>query len=210
VPLPNLAGRSLLVINGTDDPLYPAEKQRRLIDFVRQMGAEITFDVVEGGAHNVRFWPEKAEEIDTFIRSHRRDPLPDHVFWATDRTSCFNRAFWVVVDELTPPDSNDHLELALLGDRPERLGGVEVRRQGNRIDVTSHGVKRYRLLLSPEEVDLDAEVVVTTNGSESFRGVVPPSLTTLLDWAGRDMDRTMLFAAELAIEVPQAPAASGH
>jgi len=177
---------------------------------VRQMGADITFEVVEGGAHNVSWWPEKADEIEGFIRSHRRDPLPDYVFWATDRTSCFNRAFWVVVDELTPADSNDRLELALLGDRPDRLGGVEVRRQGNRIDVTSHGVRRYRLLLSPEEVDLDAEVVVTTNGSESFRVVVPRSLTTLLDWAGRDMDRTLLFAAELEIEVPPAAPASGH
>jgi predicted esterase len=202
LPFPNLNGRSLLVINGTDDPLYPAEKQRRLLDFAKQVGALVTFDVVEGGAHNVRWWPEKADEIQAFIRSHRRDPLPDYVFWATDRTCCFNRAFWVVVDELAPAGSSDKLELALLGDQPERLGGLEVRRQGNRIDVASHGVRRYRLLLSPEEVDLDAEVVVTTNGAESFRGLVPRSLTTLLDWASRDMDRTMLFAAELAIEVP--------
>jgi hypothetical protein len=31
---------------------------------------------------------------------------------------------------------------------------------------------------------------------------VPRSLATLLDWAARDMDCTMLFAAELSIEVP--------
>ena len=36
---------------------------------------------------------------------------------------------------------------------------------------------------------------------------MPRSLATLLDWAARDMDRTVLFAAELSIEVP--PIVSG-
>ena len=34
----------------------------------------------------------------------------------------------------------------------------------------------------------------------AFDGLVSPSVETLLDWAGRDQDRTMLYAAELTLE----------
>lgn len=90
-----------------------------------------------------------------------------------------------------------------LGPAPESFGGgIDARRQGNTVDVRANGVRRYRLLFSPEEFDLDSEIVVKTNGQKSFRGIVPRSLATLLHWAARDMDRTMLFAAELSVEVP--------
>ena len=75
-------------------------------------------------------------------------------------------------------------------------------RHGNSVDVVTIGVRRYRLLLSPEKFDLGADVVVRTNGRESFRGRVARSLDTLLEWAAEDVDRTMLFAAQLVIVVP--------
>lgn len=114
-----------------------------------------------------------------------------------DRTDRDNRAHWVVIDEL----GLGAAELQTLGPAPERTGWVEAVRRDNTLEVTAMGVRRYRLLLSPEELDLDSELVVTTNGEESYRGRITPSLEVLLDWAGRDRDRTMLFAAELAIEI---------
>jgi hypothetical protein len=42
---------------------------------------------------------------------------------------------------------------------------------------------------------------VTVNGQTTFDGRVPPSVETLLKWAARDNDRTMLFAAELYVKV---------
>jgi poly(3-hydroxybutyrate) depolymerase len=200
--VPNLNQKSLLAINGSEDHLYPAEVQRPLMDFIEQFGADLTFEVVEGGGHDVSWWSQRTGGIDAFIKSHRRDPLPDRVFWASERTDRYNRAYWVVLDELAPDGSRGRPELAVLGAAPEASGGIDVRRQGNTVEVLARGVRRYRLLLSPEEFDLDAEIIVRTNGRESFRGVVPRRLETLLDWAARDMDRTMLFAAELSIEVP--------
>jgi predicted esterase len=199
--VPNLNQRSFLVFNGSDDPLYPADQQRSLMELFRKVGATVVFHVIEGGKHDVSWWPEQRETIDAFVASHPRDPLPDEVFWAVERADRHNRAFWVLVDELAPRVEGE-TPMAALGVPPEHAGGVAVRRQGNTIDVMGLGVRRYRLLLSPEELDLDAEIVVTTNGTELFRGIVPRSLETLLEWAARDMDRTMLFAAELPIEVP--------
>jgi hypothetical protein len=42
---------------------------------------------------------------------------------------------------------------------------------------------------------------VVVNGRTVFDGIVQKDIRTLLKWAARDNDRTMLFAAELPITV---------
>jgi len=49
--------------------------------------------------------------------------------------------------------------------------------------------------------DLNQPVKVTVNGREVFNARVQPSLETLLKWAARDNDRTMLYAAEIKIKL---------
>jgi hypothetical protein len=58
------------------------------------------------------------------------------------------------------------------------------------------------LLLSPDAVDLDKPVAVTVNGRQVHNALVPRDTTTLLKWAARDNDRTMLYGAELRVSVP--------
>jgi hypothetical protein len=86
---------------------------------------------------------------------------------------------------------------------PQRESGrVDLLRTGNRVDVTSRGVAAFTLLLSPDQFDLDRAVTVVVNARTVFDGIVPRDIRTLLKWAARDNDRTMLFAAELPIAVP--------
>ena len=44
-------------------------------------------------------------------------------------------------------------------------------------------------------------ITVTSNGKVVFDGKVQPSTATLLKWAARDNDRTMLYAAEIPIKL---------
>jgi hypothetical protein len=78
-----------------------------------------------------------------------------------------------------------------------------VERRGNVFDVTSFGVRDFTLLLSADEVDFEQPVQVLVNGTAVLARRVEPSEETLLTWAARDFDRTMLFAAELPIHVPE-------
>ena len=78
-----------------------------------------------------------------------------------------------------------------------------VERRGNVFAVTSFGVRDFTLLLSPDEVDFGQPVQVLVNGTGVLARHVEPSEQTLLTWAARDRDRTMLFAAELPIHVPE-------
>ena len=82
-------------------------------------------------------------------------------------------------------------------------GRVDLVRAGNRVDVKSRGVGAFRLLLSPDQFDLSRSVTVVVNGRTVFEGLVQKDIRTLLTWAARDNDRTLLFAAELPVEIAQ-------
>jgi hypothetical protein len=79
---------------------------------------------------------------------------------------------------------------------------VDVVRRGNTFEARTRGVTRFTLLLSPDVVDFAAPVVVTVNGQRVHDGMVPRDVATLLTWAARDDDRTMLYGAALPIVVP--------
>ena len=102
---------------------------------------------------------------------------------------------------LTPPDDVPAGPARTAFPRPDPAGRVQLARNGNEILVATRGVRRYTLLLSPEQFDFLQPIRVTTNDVLSFEGVVEPDPTVLLRWAARDRDRTMLFGAELDVEV---------
>ena len=102
---------------------------------------------------------------------------------------------------LTPPSETPAPPPRTAFPRPAPAGRVQLLRDGNDIVVVARGVRRYTLLLSPEQFDFSQPMRVTTNDVLSFEGVVEPDPAVLLRWAARDRDRTMLFGAELDIEV---------
>ena len=85
---------------------------------------------------------------------------------------------------------------------PKTSGRVELEKNGNAVEAKSRGVRQFTLLLSPEHFDFDRPVRVSVNGRLAFLGTVKKDVKTLLTWAARDNDRTMLFGAELKIALP--------
>ena len=85
--------------------------------------------------------------------------------------------------------------------RQRESGRVDLIRTGNRVEARSRGVAAFTLLLSPDQFDLSRAVTVVVNGRTVFDGIVQKDLRTLLTWAARDNDRTMLFGAEVQIRL---------
>ena len=85
--------------------------------------------------------------------------------------------------------------------RKRPSGRVDLVRNGNLVDTSTEGVGAFTLLLSPSVFDFRNPIRVTANGRVVFEGMVQPDLATLLKWAARDNDRTMVFGAELAIDL---------
>jgi poly(3-hydroxybutyrate) depolymerase len=78
-------------------------------------------------------------------------------------------------------------------------GRVDLVREGNTVRATTRGVAAFTLLLSPDVIDFGRPVTVVADGRTVFEGRVQPHLDTLLTWAARDNDRTMLYGAALPI-----------
>ena len=80
-------------------------------------------------------------------------------------------------------------------------GRVDVTRAGNTVTATTRGVSAFTLLLSPDQFDFARPVKVVANGRTVFDGKVEKDVRTLLKFAAVDNDRTMLFGAELHIDL---------
>lgn len=299
----NLRNRPFFVINGGQDRLYPVDSVVPFLRLFVAAGIVIDFRPQPEAGHDMRWWADESPNIDEFIQTQARRPLPDRLVWETESTERFNRAHWVVItalgsvdgesnfddfNEITPPAPSVPIGFNMLGEldtaagiqlidivpgslaevagvrpgdilvevngmavatvddlraavqaprdapemplriqregesmtfvlsppdtvqappsrqafpHPEPSGRVQLARNGNEIAVATRGVRRYTLLLSPEQFDFTQPFRVTTNDMLSFEGMVEPSPETLLRWAARDRDRTMLFGAELDIEV---------
>ena len=85
--------------------------------------------------------------------------------------------------------------------RSAPAGRVDLVRSDNTVTATTRGVAAFTLLLSPDQFDFARPVKVVANGRTVFDGKVEKQLRTLLKFAAVDNDRTMLFGAELHIDL---------
>jgi hypothetical protein len=206
----NLRNKPLFVVNGGRDPLYPASEVGPYVQHLKDKGVEVVYKPQPNGVHNTAWWPEVKETFEAFVRNHPRNPLPDRLTWETNGSPLDNRAHWLVIDKLAPgrrtePDLDDVNLVADAGptmfDNRHPSGRVDLVRIGNTVTARTRGVAEFTLLVSPDGFDLAQPIKVVANGRTVFDGRVEPSLQTLLKWASRDNDRTMLFTAEVHIKL---------
>lgn len=183
----NLLNKPLYIVNGEVDRLYPAESVQPFIALLAETGINHTFKVIEDGGHNTNWLPEETPLIEAFKAKNPRDPFPDHLEWVADRTDRYNRNHWLVVNKRTKQRSP---------------AIMSVTRTNNSFAVNADGAEEFSLLLNPEEVNFNENVTVTVNGDVVFNDRVSLDAKTLLAWAGKDLDRSLLVLAELKISLP--------
>jgi hypothetical protein len=213
----NLRNKPMFVVNGGRDRLYPTASVEPFVRYLMSKGVDIAYHPQPNGEHNTAWWPELKDAFEKFVSDHPRDPHPDTLWWETADLS-HNRAHWLVIDKLgaLPGDAADLPDVNTVSPaepiaskvfvgklflRISQPGRVLLSRKGNTIEASTRGVTAFTLLLSPDEYDFNQPVRVTANGRVVFDGRVERSLQTLMKWAARDNDRTMLYAAELKISL---------
>jgi predicted esterase len=182
----NLMSRPLYIVNGENDPLYPVSSIEPFINILQEANIEHVFRAIEGGGHNTSWLPEERPMIEQFKLDNPRDPFPTELRWVTDRSDRYNRNLWMRIEELTVEG---------------QPGLMSITQEGNSFTVTAESVDAFTLLLNPEQIDFSEEVRVVVNGRPLFVGHVAEDMNTLLDWAVRDRDRTMLYTAALSLRV---------
>ena len=209
----NLVNCPLHIVNGGKDPLYPAASVEPLVAMFKKAKIALEWDVYPDAGHDVSWWPQEREKYEAFLATHARVAHPGQVSWETERTDRYNRFRWLVIDRLGKRATDVALEdvnayspvpimQRTLFARDKPSGRVDAVRKGNHFEVKSRGVQQFTLLLSPDVVDFSIPVRVTVNGKVAHDAIVKPDAATLLTWAARDQDRTMLYGAEVHIVVP--------
>jgi predicted esterase len=214
--LSNLSGQRFFLVNGGRDRLFPVQDIRDYWELFREHGAEVDYREYPQEGHGFPLSAEDERDLARFLFGTRRDPLPDTLSWATERTDRYARRSWLQVLELgaAPSDAPELAEDVVmprictgkyrsLRAPPARpYGRVDLVRDGNRVRARTAGVRRRRRLLSPDEFDFAEPVGVELNGAVVHDALVAPDARVLLGQAARDLDRTMLFTARLELEVP--------
>jgi predicted esterase len=195
----NLRNKPFFTVNGALDPLYPAAVVGRYTEKLEKSGVAIDYHPRSEGVHSTAWWPDVKDSFESFVREHPRSPIPDRVTWETDRVDRRNRAHWLVIDKLASHAGDQITDDAELFARRRQSGRVELTRRGNNVEATTRGVSEFTVLVSPDAFDLTRPITVNANGRPMFDGKLNASLETLMKWAARDNDRTMLFVAELHI-----------
>ncbi len=204
--LHNLLGKPWYVINGGRDRLYPTSRVTPFITYLQSNGVNIEYHPLPDGEHNTNWWPQWRDDFEDFVSEHAREANPALISWKATANGN-RRSHWLLIEEFDA-GQNSPIPLYEVGVDPANGsnviasvdgGRVDVVREGNNIQALADGVGSFRLLLSPEVFDFALPITVTVNNEVKFRGTLSPSLETLLDWAARDNDRKMLYAAELLI-----------
>jgi len=203
----NLRNKPMFVVNGGKDPLYPVSEVEPFVKHLMN-GVTIEYHPQPDAGHNTAWWPNLKGVFEDFVAAHPRDPHPDKLTWETAGGQ-HNRAHWLVIDESgsqqgdTPrmADLNAMTPTFRLFSRREPSARVDLVRNGNTVQATTRGVAAFTLLLSPDKFDFNQPVKVIANGRTVFEGRVGRDVKTLLKWAARDNDRTMLYGAELKIKL---------
>lgn len=214
----NMGNKPLFVINGGKDRLYPIAATEPFTRHLMNNGVEIEYHPHPEGEHNTAWWPAEKDSFEKFVAGHPRDPHPGKLTWETGNLA-HNRAHWLVIDKLgaQPNDSESLLDMNAVRksdpiaqfasssismfSRLNSPGRVDLVRTGNAVQATTKGVAAFTLLLSPDKFNFSQPVKVVANGRTVFEGRVQPGVATLMRWASRDNDRTMLYGAELKIDL---------
>jgi hypothetical protein len=209
----NLLNKPFFIVNGGQDPLYPIRNVQPFVDHLRDSGVTVEYHPRPEAGHNTAWWPEMKDPFETFVRTHPREPVPATLTWeATDR-DVPGRAHWLVIDRVRAAAAGDTRMARDLNEfsgagpnlgkqlfpRARPAGRVDLTRRGNAVEMKTRGVAELTLLLSPDAFDFSQPIVVTANGRVVAERRVEPSVATLVKWAARDNDRTMLFGAELHV-----------
>ncbi len=176
-----LARVPFLFVHGDRDEVIPAWASERSVRALRKARAVAELHVLPGRPHDVVYGRDDGLTF-PFLERHVRDAFPRQVSLRA-RSLERPRVFWAEVVEKD-------------GGVAEIDGSIE----GSTIALRTRNVKRLRLRLRPELLDLAGPVRVTINGREAFAGPVAPNPGLLLRSWRETGDPQLAHSTELTLD----------
>lgn len=203
--LPNLRNLPLFVYQSLDDRNVPpaanvfAAARLAELHAADPDGWEHVYEQVDGRGHG---FPEGGPSPGlAWMAGHVRDPRPTTVHWQPVRT-WKTSFYWITWD-----DPWIGCTLIVRVDRATNAISVSTKPPHGVLSEAAKAQKARHLpslgfYLDERLVDVGKPVVVTVDGEEKFRGVVPPQLSTLVRSAEEREDPEYVFARRLRFDRP--------
>jgi pimeloyl-ACP methyl ester carboxylesterase len=179
----NLRNTPVTFVHGTKDgpsPVWSDQVANRLLDELekKQPGHYIhRYVEIPDGDHQAPVG--KVSDAVKWVLQYSRDPNPKALTWEPTR-SFLKHFHWLRVE------------------KPAMFQRLEARIEGNTIEMTTTRIKNgFSLLLNDQLVDLTKPVTVRINGEEAFRGLVPPSVTALIESIDDKLDEKQVYTARI-------------
>ncbi|MGE3507990.1 MAG: PDZ domain-containing protein, partial [Vicinamibacterales bacterium] len=180
----NLLNKPFFVVNTGRDPLYPTRVIDPVVENLRRAGVSIAYHPRPDDEHDVSWWPDIRDDFERFAREHPREPHPARLTWQSGEGDPFNRAHWLVIDEVAAevadplmPDVNQVATPASL-----RFGvlaaGATVTRVVPSSDAAAFGLRRGDVVLAIDgtgiagEADLERRLAVCCEAGSATTIVV--------------------------------------
>jgi poly(3-hydroxybutyrate) depolymerase len=181
---PAIARIPFLFVHGDRDELIPFSASERTARAMRKANPEAVAEVhvLPGRRHDIVYGREEGLAF-PFLERYARDPFPRRVSLRA-RSLEYPRAFWAEVVEKG-------------GGVAEIDGAID----GETIALRTRSVKRLRLLLRRDLLDLSQPVRVTIDGREAFTGKVAEDPSVLLRSWRETGDPQLAYSAEVALDV---------
>jgi len=201
----NLRTVPFLAINGATDSLFQIDRVRQSVEQMKAAGISVDFRVIDDAGHDPFLFVKKKEDVCAFLSKHVRDPRPKVVDWQVDpaKDAGFpaNTFRWIRIDEVGDTTSNGKFD-DFGGIVSNQFGRIRASfEEGNRVEVTTHRVKSFTVLVSDEMFDLAKEIEIVVNGKSAFKGALSTDARVALEEMRRMNDRHLVFNNRVTLDV---------
>lgn len=179
----NLRHTPIAFLHGTKDgpsPVWSDQESNRILNELEKKhpGQYVHryIETVDGGHMPPG---DKLNEQVKWVLQHERNPNPKELTWEPTR-SFVKQFYWLRVEQ------------------PAMFQRIEANIKGNTIElVTTRLNAGFSVLLNDQLVDLSKPVTVRVNGEETFRGLLQPSATAILESIVGKLDDKLVYTARI-------------
>ena len=204
--LENFQETPLYIIHGKRDQVMPVELSRSIVDTLAELNYTYVYrehDQIHPMAGGHFFPREELADLVTWLGHQHRNLYPKKLRVVEDASHLL-RFGWLRIDTT---DRIASFTEALIDRQDEAIKSrlyarLDATITDNTIAVQSQRVRRFTLFFNDQLVDLARPVIVVTNGTVSFNGVVIPSVRTLLHEARVRHDGASVYSGSITITVP--------
>lgn len=214
VYISNYKNKSFFIQNSKRDSIFPYTKVKPYLNLMKSANVDMKLVLLDTCGHDMSWYPAYQDTVKQFFEYHPRNPFPDELCWSTEFEKQFNRCYWLNIidiaeiksDETCVTDYNfNSIDFASKFHRNTIFGTISANKIGNSIFLCTNKIKRFSILFSPSHFDFNNKIKIYLNDTLVFENLLDKDISVLLKWAKQDIDRQMLYGAEIKIKIGKRP-----